>query len=559
MSTGKKKASSPSLSVNQLLLVTSVYFTLVINYPFVSGFNKAILALEEFNLLFLVSVPFFLGALIVLLFSFFSIKHLVKPFIIITLLISSLVFYGSIQYGIVFDYGMIQNSIETNSTEAFSYLCLELIGYFITFGLLPSFFVYKTTINYRPLLQEALSRIKLMTSALLTILLIAFFFYQDYAAVGRNNSHLKKFIIPSQYLSSGFKYIKYNYIDEDFQFTILDESPSDNEPRAKEVVVLVVGETARAVNFSANGYEKATNSHTQKFKPTSFKKMFSCGTSTAISVPCMFSSLTRENFDRKKADHQQNLLDVVSLAGVDVLWIDNNGCKAVCNRVPTITLNVDQDNPLCDGEYCQDEVLLTPLRHKLANLSKNKTFIILHMMGSHGPTYFKRYPSAQKKFIPDCHRSDIQNCSSEELTNTYDNTIAYTDFVLSQVIEQLNVLPDDINRSMIYVSDHGESLGESGAYLHGFPYVFAPKEQRHIPMFLWMSAQNQDSKTTKDCLNQLAENQHYSHDNLYHSMLGLLAINSSTYEKTLDIFSTCPRSNFNKKNMIAKIGKKNDL
>ena len=532
----------PTMSLNQLLLITGLYFTLVLNYPFVSGFTKAIYSLNDFKLFFLLSVPILLCALTVILFCFFSTKHLVKPILIILLLASSLVFYGSINYGIVFDYGMIQNSIETNSAEAFSYLNFDLISTFFIVGLMPALFIYKTPIAYQPLLKEIVSRTKLISLAIVTIFVIAFFYYQDYASVGRNNHYLKKLIVPSQYLSSGFKYIKHNYFDEERVFTTLDKSPVDGSPNNKEVIVLVVGETARAMNFSANGYEKPTNSHTQQHHPVSFKNMYSCGTATAVSVPCMFSSLTRDNFDRKEADYQQNLLDIVKLAGVDVLWVDNNGCKDVCNRIATIKIDVNQSDALCDGKYCQDEILLAPLKEKLSNLSNNKTVVVLHMMGSHGPTYFKRYPDKHKKFTPDCSRSDIQNCSSEELTNTYDNTIAYTDFVLSQVIKQLKRLPNEINTSMLYVSDHGESLGESGIYLHGLPYAFSPIEQRHIPMLFWSSQKNEKQNMDDACLKQLADSERYSHDNVYHSMLGLLDINSSTYQKDLDIFSPCSRA-----------------
>ncbi|MCJ8295701.1 MAG: phosphoethanolamine--lipid A transferase [Colwellia sp.] len=556
MITALQKLKTSALSINQLLVITASYFTLVFNYPFLRGFIEAILALEEFSLFFLLSVPILLCSLLIILLSTVSSKYLVKPLLITLTLVSSLVFYGSVQYGIVFDYGMIENSVESNKAEVFSYLNVEFIVYFVLFGITPSWFIYQAKINEQCFLAALITRIKLLSLAIITILLIALFYYQDYASVGRNNSHLKKFIVPSQFLSSGLKYFKHNYFDEKLTFITLDETPVDNTPNKQEVIVLVVGETARAKNFSANGYEKPTNSHSQKYQPVSFKNMFSCGTATAVSVPCMFSSLTRENFDRRKADHQQNLLDVISLAGVDVLWIDNNGCKNVCDRVPTITLDVNQDNSLCDGEYCQDEALLAPLKDKLAHLSKNKTVIVLHMMGSHGPTYFKRYPDQHKKFKPDCNRSDIQNCSQNELTNSYDNTIAYSDFVLSQVIAQLQNLPSNINKSMIYISDHGESLGESGVYLHGFPYAFSPKEQRHIPMLVWMSAHQQSNQqefqqgfqpkgqknSAKACLKRLADNNSYSHDNLYHSMLGLLAISTSTYQKDLDIFSKCPRS-----------------
>ena len=564
-----QKLKKSTLSINQLIIITATYFTFVLNYPFLCGFIGAILALEEFTLFFLLSVPILLCSLLIILLSILSSKYLVKPLLVVLTLVSSLVFYGSIQYGIVFDYGMIENSVESNKAEVFSYLNVEFIVYFVLFGITPSWFIYQAKISEQCFLDELIARIKLLALATIAILFIAFFSYQDYASVGRNNNHLKKFIVPSQFLSSGFKYLKHNYIDEKLTFVTLDETPVDHKPNEQEVIVLVVGETARAKNFSSNGYEKLTNSHSQKYQPISFKSMYSCGTATAVSVPCMFSSFSRENFDRRKADHQQNLLDVISLAGVDVLWIDNNGCKKVCDRVPTIKVDVNQDNSLCDGEYCQDEALLEPLKEKLAHLSKNKTVIVLHMMGSHGPTYFKRYPDQHKKFMPDCGRSDIQNCSQDELTNSYDNTIAYSDFVLSQVIAQLHTLPSNINKSMIYISDHGESLGESGAYLHGFPYAFSPKEQRHIPMLVWMSSQQQSDEqefqqgfkkqskqnSAKTCLKRLADNKSYSHDNLYHSMLGLLAINSSTYQKELDIFSKCPRSANTEETFIAQTGK----
>jgi len=538
-----------SLSINQLVVFTALYFTLVLNYPFLSGFISAILALSVVNILFLLAVPSLLFSLIVILFSLVSVKYLVKPVLIVVTLASSLVFYGSIQYGIVFDYGMIENSVETNSAEAFSYFNIELLLYFTLLGGFPSWCIYKIRIRYKSFVKEVISRIRLLAIALFTIFMIAFFYYQDFASVGRNNSHLKKFIVPSQFLSSGFKYVKHNYFDEALTFVTLDNRPIDENPDVKDLIVLVVGETARAKNFSANGYEKPTNSYTQPYQPVSFKNMYSCGTATAVSVPCMFSAFTRENFERRKADQQQNILDLITLADVDVLWVDNNGCKDVCNRIATISLDVKQNSPFCDGEYCQDEALLTPLKNKLAKLSKNKTVIVLHMMGSHGPTYYKRYPEKHKQFTPDCNRSDIQNCSAEQLTNTYDNTIGYTDFVLSQVIEQLNTLSSNINKSMIYISDHGESLGESGAYLHGFPYAFAPIEQRHIPMLIWLSEQD----STQACLKQLAENKSYSHDNLYHSILGLLTINSTSYQQELDLFAQCPRSVGERKLQIAQM------
>ena len=532
------KKFNPVMTTNKLLLVITAYFTLVFNYPFLSEFMGAIIELEQFNVLFLLSVPFLLGSLLLIVFSVLALPMIFKPVFITITLTSALVFYAALHYGTVFDYGMIQNSVETDQAEAFSYLNIQSVIHFCVLGLLPALFIARTKIVPQSYSQAAFARLKLFAGAFIVLLTIVFFFYQDYAAVGRNNSHVKKFINPTQYLYSGAKYIKYNYLESEIPFKTLDIAPIDASPTEHEVMVFVLGETARAQNFSSNGYSKNTNQYTSKYEITSFENMFSCGTATAVSVPCMFSLMTRDNFERRHADKQQNVLDLIQLAGFDVQWISNNGCKNVCDRIPTINIDLSQSNPLCDGHYCQDETLLLPLEQKLASLSTNKTVIVLHMMGSHGPTYFKRYPKEHRKFTPDCDRSDIQNCSSEQLINTYDNTIVYTDFVLSKVIEQLEKLPKKYKTSMLYVSDHGESLGESGVYLHGLPYSFSPQQQRHIPMLLWS---NNNQHQTR-CVKQQAKNQKFSHDNLFHSLLGWLSISSTAYQRQLDIFAPCSPS-----------------
>ncbi|MCG7530943.1 phosphoethanolamine--lipid A transferase [Psychrobium sp. MM17-31] len=528
----------PKLTSSQLLLVITLYFTLVFNYPFLQGFMGAILALEQFNIAFLLSVPLVIGCILLIVFSILALPKLLKPTLIAITLTSALVFYASLNYGTVFDYGMIQNSVETDQGEALSYVNLQALITFVLVGVLPALFIATTQLTPLSIGQAVISRLRLIAAAFAVLLTLVFFFYQDYAAVGRNNSHLKKIINPTQYIYSGVKYVKHNYFDNEIPFKTLDSSPTLNTPKEKEVMVIVLGETARAKNFASNGYDRDTNLYTAPYAMTSFEKMYSCGTATAVSVPCMFSSMTRDNFERRQADKQQNVIDIAQLAGFDVQWISNNGCKNVCDRVPTINIDLNQPSPLCDGHYCQDEILLTPLAKKLANLQQEKTLIVLHMMGSHGPTYYKRYPNSHQKFTPDCRRSDIQNCSQEQLINTYDNTIAYTDFVISKVVAQLDYLAPQYKASMLYISDHGESLGESGVYLHGLPYSFSPVEQRHIPMLLWSSNQRHSSA----CIAQRAKEQRFSHDNLFHSLLGWLSISSSAYQNELDIFAHCEPS-----------------
>lgn len=204
------------------------------------------------------------------------------------------------------------------------------------------------------------------------------------------------------------------------------------------------------------------------------------------------------------------------------------------------TIDLKSDPKLCSGQYCFDQVLLNKLDKILAVAPSQDTVIFLHIIGSHGPTYYLRYPPEHRKFIPDCPRSDIQNCSQEELINTYDNTILYTDFILSEVVNKLKGKQDMFDTAMLYLSDHGESLGEKGMYLHGAPYSIAPKEQTSVPMLAWVSNDfSQDNQLNMTCVAQRAEQGGFSHDNLFDSLLGLMNVKTTVYQSQLDIFAPC--------------------
>ncbi|MBE0457357.1 phosphoethanolamine--lipid A transferase [Pseudoalteromonas sp. KG3] len=542
---GLKKRFYITCSANVFIIALASYYCLIINIPFMQGAFTAITTLPAFSWLFLLSVPLLLLCLLIIFFSLLSSRWLLKPVNYILLLCSCLVLYGTLNYGVVFDYSMIQNTFETDSQEAISYLNPQFLLFFTLFTLLPLLILVKTKVRFGPVSQEILSRSKLLLGCFALIAVIILNFYADYAATGRNNQLLKKELIPFQYLSSGYKYIRDQWLVTAEPFQILDPTPTLIAPTQTQVTVIVVGETARAANFAYQSYKRDTNRYTRPFNVTYLSNVASCGTATAVSVPCMFSLQQHENFSRSEADNQQNILDIAQQAGADVLWIDNNsGCKNACNRIETITITPD-NSALCTKEPCYDEALLAPLKRKLANLSQANTVIVLHMMGSHGPTYFQRYPEQFKQFTPTCDRSDIQNCSSEQLVNTYDNTIAYSDYVNSQVLQQLAELPDSIDKNFIYVSDHGESLGENGAYLHGFPYSFAPSEQTHVPLYMWAAKNNQ--RINESCLRTLDLQQASSHDNIFHTLANLIGLKSSRYEASLDLLSTC-KANNNKAN-----------
>ena len=530
-----------TLTTNQLVMFTCAYVTLVLNSPFILKTSSAIVALSEYNIFFLLSVPIFLLSLSIIIQCFFAFRWITKPILILLVLTSSLVFYSTVTYGIVFDYGMIQNTFETDRAEALSYVNFSACVFFVVLGILPSILIAKVKLTYSSFMGELLSRAKLIIGSFATIFLITIVFYSSYASIGRNNRDLIGYLTPYALIDSTVKYANKNYLYPPLKFTLLDTSPTISSPKnTKSITVLVLGETARAQNFSLNGYDKPTNSQTKDLGVVSFKDVTSCGTATAVSVPCMFSRLNKENYEKRAATAQQNAIDLIHLAGAEVFWISNNNgsCKGVCARVKTEQISTNRNKPLCDGEYCFDEVLVEALRNKLHSLKSDNTLIVLHMIGSHGPTYYRRYPKNKRVFSPDCQRSDIQNCNQEELVNTYNNTIAYTDLVLSEIITELAALSNENNfkTSMIYVSDHGESLGESGVYLHGLPYAFAPEEQTKVPLIYWGDKWHHQAKL--DCLMDISE-QPISHDNVFDILLAEMQVNSKVYQPENNPFNQC--------------------
>ena len=171
---------------------------------------------------------------------------------------------------------------------------------------------------------------------------------------------------------------------------------------------------------------------------------------------------------------------------------------------------------------------------------QGNSVVVLHMMGSHGPAYYKRYPAEFERFQPACKESQFSRCERSQIVNGYDNTIVYTDYVLSQVIELLRLNDSrGLPSAMLYVSDHGELLGENNIYLHGLPYAFAPDVQKHVPMLLWVSPRMQaDFQIDTACLERRRQ-EPVSHDNFFHSVLGLLDVETKEYARSLDIFASC--------------------
>ncbi|KZK70214.1 hydrolase [Shewanella baltica] len=533
-----------TLSVNRFTFITALFYVCIFNIPLFGIIKKGIEKQPDVDPIFIATMPLFLAFALSFVFSLFTVKYLVKPFFIILTLLSSSVFFAAYQYNVVFDYGMIENTFQTNHSEALMYVNFASIMNMVLTGILPAYLIYKADIQYQPFFKELLHKVLFMLAMLAGLGIIAFFYFQDYAAFGRNNDELKRYIVPTYFIGAASKYINVHYLQTPMEYQQLGldaKNVSTNSNGKPNLLVLVVGETARSMNYQYYGYDKPTNTHTQDQGLIVFKDTSSCGTATAVSLPCMFSRMGREDYDSRRAYAQDTAVDVLNHGGIKVQWFDNDsGCKGVCDQVENITIDLNSDPELCTGQYCFDQVLLNKLDETLATAERKDTVIVLHVIGSHGPTYFLRYPPEHRKFTPDCQRSDIQNCSPDELMNTYDNTILYTDYIISEVVKNLQNQQDKFDPAMLYLSDHGESLGEKGMYLHGAPYSIAPIEQTSIPMLAWVSEDfSKDNHLDMACLAEHAAKGGFSHDNLFDSLLGLMNVKTEVYQPKLDIFASC--------------------
>jgi lipid A ethanolaminephosphotransferase len=515
----------------KLIVIAAIFFILFDNFAFFKNL-VSIYPVEPKNIIILFSIAVMFTCTTIMLFSLLFHKYTTKPILIIILLISSLVAYFMNNYSIVIDEAMIKNIIETDTSEVLDLLNVKLFIYLALVGILPSIIILKVRIKYKPFTKAVLTKITLFSCALIINLAMIFFMSDFYSSFFREHTQLRYYSNPLAYIYSVVRYLDHN-LDKGTTIKIKPIgtdariSETDND---RELIILVVGETARADRFSLNGYAKETNPLLKKEDIINFPDVHSCGTSTAVCVSCMFSKYTREEYSRKKADSTYNILDVLKIAGVNILWRDNNSdSKGVALRVPFENYRTPDKNTVCNPE-CRDEGMLVGLQEYIDSRKTGDILIVLHQMGNHGPAYYKRYPESFEKFTPVCKTNQLEKCTSEEINNAYDNAILYTDYFLSKVITLLKQ-NDKFETAMFYISDHGESLGENNIYLHGMPYFMAPEEQIHIPAIMWFG---DGFKIDKDNLREVAKEEH-SQDYIFNTLLGIMEVKTTIYDKDRDI------------------------
>lgn len=457
------------------------------------------------------------------------------------------------QYGVVIDPTMLANVVHTDVREVRDLLSWALPGTVLLVAGLPLWALWRRPLTLRSAGPQAVRNLTGALGALALLVVAALMSYQGLASLMRNHKDVRYMASPLNTVYAGARLAvdqlprQMRPLQPVGQDAALGASYA-HQPRPP-LLVLVIGETARAQNFGLDGYARNTTPTLARWQAqgdlVNFGQVRSCGTNTQVSLPCIFSPLTRAQGGDKTPEHE-NLLDVLQRAGLAVLWIDNQaGCKGVCDRVPNASAGDHAVPGLCEGSECHDAAMLDGLDQRLAALDPQRrargVVLVMHQMGSHGPAYAKRAPADQKPFQPECQSVTLSDCPHEQLVNAYDNSIAYTDHFLGQTLQWLKARADrgSEDTGLIYVSDHGESLGESGLYLHGVPYALAPEQQTHVPMVSWFSPGLQRrTGLSMDCLRGHAAAP-ISHDHFFHSVLGLMDVQTRAYQPALDALMPC--------------------
>ena len=507
-----------------LILVYSFLSAALINVPLYeyATNNVDINSLDGLTTILSIFLVVFTVTFIIFALILAASTRLGKFLIILITLCNAIALYFMLSYQVILDKDMMGNVFNTNTQESMSNLSFSLFIYVLFLGVLPCLLLFKLTIRK----TKKLKLFAISLALFVTTLLWLFYFSSSWLWFDQHGKQLGGKVLPWSYIINASRYQSMQRAKNTKQ-TLLPQGAFNNSE--KQLIVLVIGETARAHNFIQYGYDRDTTPYLIKEGAIPLINTTACATYTTASLRCILSHLdTSSEF----ATNYEPLPSYLKRHGVDVIWRTNNWGE------PKVDVNSYQRSTdlraSCTGLNCEfDGVLLTGLEERITQSNANKIFVVLHLKGSHGPEYFDQYPKEYEHFKPVCESVELKNCTEQELINAYDNSILYTDFLLSQTIDLIK--QTDIPSTMLYISDHGESLGENGLYLHGTPYSIAPKFQTEIPFFVWISKSFLKQKNMTN-FRQYQKNQH-SQLNIFHSVVGAFGLESPVYQETLDIFA----------------------
>ena len=532
-----------TLSTEVLVLCVCAYFIAVANHSFWASALADRSPGDPGTWRFGVGVFVLLVALHFILLCVVAARRTVKPLLILLLVCTAFASYFMGKYSVFLDPTMLRNLLHTDVGEARDLLAWDMVTHLAWQAALPIWLVWRVRLRERQWRSAIAWRLGWMLLAAGVGVGALMSVSQDLSSLMRSNKSMRYLITPGNYVYSLARVATADAVEAAKPLVPVGTDAVAGPAwagRSKPLLfILVVGETARAMNWGLNGYARQTTPELAALDVVNFSDVGSCGTNTETSVPCMFSRIGRRDYDEDRIRGEESLLHVVHRAGFDVQWRDNqSGCKGVCDGLPMQKMVDTPDPALCSGSECMDEILLKGLEAQLAN-GKDKHLIVLHQMGSHGPAYHRRAPDEFKRYTPACDTAELRKCSREAVVNAYDNSIAYTDHVLAEAIRFLQAQSDRYDTALLYVSDHGESLGENNMFLHGLPYAIAPVQQTQVPMVMWLSPSFADSRHIDlACLRNQAT-QRATHDNLFHTLLGLLDVQTNVYEPALDLVKGC--------------------
>ena len=532
-------------------VLVSLWLASVANWPLWRALFELPELASERGVLYILRLGLMIAGISLALLALGAWRRCIKPLSMVLLVLAAAGAHFMGSYRIVIDPTMMVSVLHTDVHEANDLIGLPLLASLLLLAGLPGWWLWRTPLKPMPAAAQGLHNTAALVLALCLSVGLLVLNFAPMSSTMRNHKSLRYMVNPANSLYAlGRVALQHGAlpagppeaVTADAQ--LLARRPGGKAP----LLMLVIGETARADHFWLNGYARPTNAETAALGVISFSQVSSCGTSTAASLPCMFSHLGREGFAARPQE-QENLLDLLQRAGLAVLWLDNQaGCKGVCQRVPHALAGEAPPGSvhvpgLCKDGECLDEALLTGLDQRLAALPAERrdrgVVLVMHQMGSHGPAYYKRSPAAGKRFGPECLSHALQDCSTDALVNAYDNSIVYTDHVLARSIAWLSRQQAAFDPMLLYVSDHGESLGENHMYLHGLPYALAPREQTQVPMLLWLPPQSEAATgVTRECLLQ-QRNATLSHDHLFHTVSTWLGVGSQLVKPALDLAAPC--------------------
>lgn len=533
----------PALRIETLLLLISLWFTAVCNPLFWEAILAGRSPLQSGTLLFAAALAVTVTALHFILLALLVNRWTAKPVLALLIMATAMAAYYMRQYHVYLDPSMLRNVLRTDTREAGELFSWGMLLPLAAHAVPPLLLVWRVRLSQRPLLRATVFRIAALAIAAAALSGSVLSVFKEFSALMRENKEIRYLITPGNYL-----YSMTRALSTDASAATRERLPlgvdaalaANWQQRRKPVMlVIVVGETARAANWGLSGYARQTTPELAALDVINFRKVTACGTNTEVSVPCLFSQQGRRAYDEERIRGSESLLHVLSRAGFHVAWLDNqSGCKGVCTGLESWRPDATTVPGLCTGDDCFDEALLEGAK-KIAGGPPENRVLVLHQLGNHGPAYAKRYPPAFKRFTPVCETSDLGRCSREEIVNAYDNALLYTDHVLAETVGFLKSQQSKYDTAMIYVSDHGESLGENGLFLHGVPHAIAPDTQTQVPMVMWFSPGFASSfSLAADCMRQRAQ-QAASHDNIFHTVLGMLDVTTAALEPGFDLSAGC--------------------